>query len=58
MSQNKITEFITEERVKGEFVFKCKQLGDTSHLYMKGEPVSNFGLYSEFFGGEGASAQV
>lgn len=53
-----VTEFITEERVKGEFVFKCKQMGDTSHLYMNNEPVSNSGLYSEFFGGEGAGAQV
>ena len=49
-----VTEFVTEERVRGEFVFKCKQMGDTSHLYIKGEPVSNSGLYSEFFGGEGA----
>lgn len=53
-----VTEFITEERVKGELVFKCKQMGDTSHLYIKNEPVSNSGLYSEFFGGEGAGAQV
>ncbi|MBO5452836.1 MAG: histidine phosphatase family protein [Clostridia bacterium] len=53
-----VTEFITEERVKGEFVFKCKQMGDTSHLYAKNEPVSNSGLYSEFFGGEGEGAQV
>ena len=53
-----VTEFVTEERVKGEFVFKCKQMGDTSHLYIKGEPVSNSGLYSEFFGGEGEGAKV
>ena len=53
-----VTEFITEERVKGEFVFKCKQMGDTSHLYIKNEPVSNSGLYSEFFCGEGMGAQV
>ncbi len=53
-----ITEFVTEERVKGEFVFKCKQMGDTSHLYIKGEPVSNSGLFSEFFGSEGEGAKV
>lgn len=52
-----VTEFVTEERVKGEFVFKCRQLGDTSHLYKKNEPVSNSGLYSEFFGGTGEGAQ-
>lgn len=58
MPTSSVTEFITEERVKGEFVFKCKQMGDTSHLYIKNEPVSNSGLFSEFFGGEGAGAQV
>ena len=53
-----VTEFITEERVNGEVVFKCKQMGDTSHLYIKNQPVSNSGLYSEFFGGEGQGVQV
>lgn len=53
-----VTEFVTEERVKGEFIFKCKQMGDTSHLYIKNEPVSKAGLYSEFFGGEGSGAKV
>lgn len=52
-----VTEFVTEERVKGEFVFKCKQMGDTSHLYIKNEPVSNSGLYGEFFGENGEGAQ-
>ena len=53
-----VTEFITEERVKGEFIFKCKQMGDTSHLYIKNEPVSNSGLCSEFFGGNQKGPQV
>lgn len=53
-----VTEFITEERTKGELIFKCKQMGDTSHLYIKNESVSNSGLYNEFFGGEGEGAQV
>jgi len=44
-----ITTVITEERVKGEIFFKCKQIGDTSHLYVKGEPVSNSGLYNEIY---------
>ena len=44
-----VTEFVTEERVKGEFIFKCKQMGDTSHLYKNNEPVSNSGLYDEFY---------
>ena len=46
-----VTEFVTEERKKGEFIFKCKQMGDTSHLYIKNEPVSNSGLYYEFYNG-------
>ena len=29
--------------------FKVKQMGDTSHLYVKGEPVSNSGLYNEIY---------
>lgn len=53
-----VTEFVTEERVKGEFVFKCKQMGDTSHLYINNEPVSNAGLYSEFYGGDGTGPKV
>lgn len=52
-----VTEFVTEERVKGEFVFKCKQMGDTSHLYKNNESTSNSGLYSEFFGGIGKGPQ-
>ena len=40
------------ERVKGEFIFKCKQMGDTSHLYKNNEPDSNSGLYEEFYNRE------
>ena len=53
-----VTEFVTEERVLGEFVFKCKQMGDTSHLYAMGEPVSNSGLFSEFYGNAGGGAKL
>lgn len=42
-----VTTFVTEERVKGEVYFKCMQLGDTSHLYAAGEPVSRSGLFPE-----------
>ena len=42
-----VTTFITEEREKGEVVFKCLQLGDTSHLYAGNEPVSRSGLFPE-----------
>ena len=53
-----VTGLVTEERVKGEFVFKCKQMGDTSHLYINKEPISNAGLYGEFYGGDGTGAKV
>ncbi len=53
-----VTEFITEERVKGEVVFKCLQMGDTSHLYAGGDAVSPSGLFPEFFAGENARTQV
>ena len=53
-----VTTFVTEEREKGEVVFKCVQMGDTSHLYAAGEKVSRSGLYPEFFGGEGCGPQA
>lgn len=42
-----VTTLVTEERVKGEVFFKCMQMGDTSHLYAGGEPVSRSGLFLE-----------
>ncbi|WP_346026813.1 histidine phosphatase family protein [Beduinella massiliensis] len=42
-----VTTFVSEERKKGEVVFRCMQLGDTSHLYAGGEDVSRAGLYDE-----------
>ncbi len=47
MPTSSVTTFVTEERVPGEVVFKCMQLGDTSHLYAAGEPVSRSGLFPE-----------
>lgn len=44
-----VTTLITEERIKGEVFFKCMQVGDTSHLYAGGEPVSHSGLYREVY---------
>ena len=45
-----ITTLVTEERVKGEVVFRCAGLGDTSHLYVADEPVSHYGRYKEIYG--------
>lgn len=41
---------------EGEVVFKCIQLGDTSHLFQMDEPVSSSGLCPEFFGGMGCGS--
>ena len=53
-----VTTFVTEERVKGEVVFKCMQMGDTSHLYKKDINVSKSGLFPEIYGEEGAGPQL
>ena len=42
-----VTTFVTEERRRGEVIFKCMQMGDTSHLYASEEPVSRAGLFDE-----------
>ncbi len=42
-----VTTLVTEERIPGEVFFKCMQMGDTSHLYAGGEPVSRSGLFLE-----------
>lgn len=46
-----VTTLITEERVKGEVVFRCMQLGDLSHLYEAGERYSTAGLFPECYTG-------
>ena len=48
-----VTTFVTEERKKGKVVFRCMQLGDTSHLYANNDEISKSGLFPEFYGGEG-----
>ena len=50
MPASSVTTLVTEERVKSEVFFKCMQVGDTSHLFAGGEPVSNAGLYHEVLG--------
>lgn len=44
-----VTTVATEERKKGEVCFRCKALGDTSHLYCGNEPVSDSGFFQETF---------
>jgi len=49
VAPSSVTTVATEERKKGEAYFRCKALGDTSHLYMGSEPVSNSGFYPEIW---------
>ena len=42
-----VTELVTEERIKGEAYFRCKRLGDVSHLYEAGIQPSDSGFYNE-----------
>lgn len=44
-----VTVLTSEERIEGEAYFRCKTIGDTSHLYAAGEPVSNSGFFQEVF---------
>lgn len=45
-----VTTLVTEERVPGEVWFRCVGLGDVSHLYVAGEPVSHSGRFREIYG--------
>lgn len=51
MAPSSVTTLVSEERLKGEVVFRCIQLGDMSHLYAGGEPYSTAGLFPEFYDG-------
>lgn len=49
MPTSSVTTMISSEVRRGEVFFKCMQMGDTSHLYAAGEPVSRSGLMPEMF---------
>ena len=40
-----VTTLVTETGEGGDAHFRCVQMGDTSHLYAGGEPISKAGLY-------------
>ena len=50
LAPSSVTTLVTEERLPGEVWFRCVALGDTSHLYVAGEPISHFGRYREHYG--------
>ena len=45
VAPSSVTVVASEERHVGEAAFRCKTIGDTSHLYAGSEPVSNSGLF-------------
>ena len=49
MAPSSITTMVSEERRKGEVFFRCAGLGDVSHLYASGEPVSTSGRFKELY---------
>ena len=51
MQPSSVTTLVTEERVKGEAVFRCMQYGDLSHLYAADEPYSTAALFAECYDG-------
>ena len=46
-----LTELVTEERIKGELIFRMVRLGDLSHLEAAGEIRSTAGLFPEVYTG-------
>lgn len=56
MQPSAVTTLITEERTKGEVVFRCIGLGDLSHLYVANEPYSTAGLYPECYTGRDSTS--
>lgn len=53
-----VTVLTTEERVQGEAYFRLRTLGDTSHLYVAGEPNSRSGFFKEQFSDEVNPANI
>lgn len=49
MPTSSVTTLLSSEIKKGEVSFRCMQMGDTSHLYAAGEPLSPAGLMPEVY---------
>ena len=58
LAPTSVTTVVSEERLPGEVWFRCVELGDTSHLYAAGEPVSHYGRYREVYGVDEAGANI
>ncbi len=46
VAPSSVTVVSSEERIEGKAAFRCRKIGDTSHLYAGGEPDSDSGLFS------------
>ncbi len=47
LAPSSVTIVTTEEVEEGKAYFRCQEVGDTSHLYCAGEPVSHMGYFAE-----------
>ena len=50
VAPSSVTELVSEEREKGVAIFRCKRLGDISHLYAAGLEPSDSGFFEEIYG--------
>lgn len=49
MPPSSVTTIVSSEVKRGEVFLRCMQIGDTSHLYAAGEPISCSGLLPEIY---------
>ena len=53
LAPSSVTVLTTEEVRPKEAYFRCQMVGDTSHLYAAGEPVSHMGYFAEILKEQG-----
>ena len=49
LAPTSVTEVVTEEREQGTAYFRGLKIGDVSHLFMSGEPVSFAARFCEVY---------
>lgn len=58
MLPSSVTTLVSEERVKGEIVWRCSQFGDLSHLYAADEQPSTAALFCECYDGRDSTSPI
>lgn len=58
MAPSSVTKLVTEERVKGEVIWRCEGYGDLSHLWAAGERPSTAGLFAEVYDGRDTTEPI